>query len=203
MTDEEAHATAWGEVRDWELLAREICKNRGDYMTDRVKAFWIPGATALLTSSLLERLFYAAGSSPRTGYSGGTLMLCRALQYMHPLGLVVIKPLFLVLLPLCGAMAAWMARRSGAPLHGRVLAATFPSLAMAACLIGSAILGLAVDFFVPGYVHLSLLLPGLAQYLVAFVIVPAISLSIGALPFLVREGGMCGPAAPATQPHQA
>jgi hypothetical protein len=188
MTEDEARAAAWNEVPDWEYFAQDIYVAKEGYMTSRVKSFWIPGAMALLSTILLERFFYVVGSRPWIVQPGGVMMALN----------IGINPVFPALLPACGAIAAWMARRAGAPVSGRMLAATFPCLLIAACITGTVLLGLAVDLFVPGYMQLSFMLQGLAPYFLAFVIVPGVSLLLGALPFLPQRAGMRGTAAPAT-----
>ena len=141
-------------------------------MTDRVKALWLPGAACVLAAVLLERMFYVLGARAWTVHLGpyGAFTLR---------GSILINPVFLVCLPACGAIAAWLARRSGASFNLTIVAATFPALTMAAAMIASVILGSVV----PGYTPIPML-EGLVIYFLGFVILPVVSLLLGALPFL-------------------
>jgi len=99
-------------------------------------------------------------------------------------GSVLINPVFLVCLPACGAIAAWLARRSGASFHLTIVAATFPALLMAASMFATVILGFIVGLVNPGYLQPIPLLEGLAIYFLGFVILPGVSLLLGVLPFV-------------------
>jgi len=145
-------------------------------MTDRVKTFWIPGAVGFLAATLLEQVLFVAGARPWIVHQG---------QYgALGCGSVLINPMLLVLLPACGALAAWLARRSGTSINRRIAAAEVPALMMAASLLGTAILVFDVGLVSPGYVRPVAVLGGLAAYLPGFAILPGISLLLGALPFL-------------------
>jgi hypothetical protein len=177
LNEDEARPLVLSEVRSWEEFAHDICEATEDEMTDRVKALWLPGAACVLAAVLLERMFYVLAARAWTVHLGpyGAFTLR---------GSILINPVFLVCLPACGAIAAWLARRSGASFNLTIVAATFPALLMAASMFVTAILGVIVGLINPGYLQPIPLLEGLVIYFLGFVILPGVSLVLGALPFL-------------------
>jgi len=188
VTREEALREALNDVSDWSAVRHEIvCAEVGEeYMNYRTKTFWLPGFVALVISSGLLALLQFAGVAPRffwlTGQmgSGGPFI-----------------PFYigwLVTLPVVGAMAAFWSWRAGGRAFQRLIAALAPSLAMLGFLLTAPVISLFFflsPYFVkpqPLHIHFSLKLALIAflTYLVSWVLLPAVGLLIGALPFLRR-----------------
>ncbi len=163
-------ADAENQVSDWGTLARNIRKAKEDYMSARVRNFWVPGLVVDLVAVFLLRGLQIAGVRP-------------IVLLTHPIPLVIYLP-WLLLLPLVGGMGAYWSRQAGGSMRTRVLVATFPCVVLGAAMIAGAI-GSMIAALIgrdPGYVRF--LAMAASQTLLVWAILPAIALGLGALPFV-------------------
>lgn len=152
------------EVADWRRLARDIrhAKREEGIVNYRTKSFWFPGLVSLTAFLLFMAALTPAGLEPR---HLGPASLPHTLYFS-----------WLALLPLCGAAGAWLSRRAGDRRSVRLAAGLFPSIimfALGAFLTLSGWVVLAKPQWFYGLLALCL---GL--------VLPAIALTVGALPFL-------------------
>src|SRR6267154_2394603 len=107
MTEEEAARRTLSQVEDWQKLSRLIQKARKkeNVMTNRVKQFWLPSLLTLFLSMGLLMLIQSLGPNPwiaarRSGWS-----------LIAPVAVIYLPWLFL--LPLIGALGAYLSNRAG------------------------------------------------------------------------------------------
>lgn len=188
-SDEQAGEHALNSVHDWSRLARDVQKEKENVMTTTPfrRCVVFPGMLALVlsamamwTTSMLFRsgaqyVFHVIGD-PRTYFA-----------FNLP---------WLIALPIAGAAGAWMSWWYGGTSRQRLLAAIFPHVAMLAALLVSMFVLSPLAFVIakllgaPGP-HLTqddfsiiVWMVRLYRLFTPWVIVPAISSAIGALPFL-------------------
>ncbi len=185
VSPEEALREALDSVPCWHELSEEIRRVETEEVTMnyRTKVLWLPALIATAISSGLLALFQSAGLVPRfywlTQGSGSHLFFV----FYFP---------WLCLLPLVGALAAFLSKHAGSRVIHRLLAALAPALGTLAAF-------LAIPFITLGiYTVMSLLhrrpayggfypvlfLTAFLIYFLNWVLVPAIALLIGAAPFL-------------------
>jgi hypothetical protein len=169
QSETEAFAGALEEVPDWDALRRKIqyAKREEGNMNHRTKAIWLPGLASL----------------------AATMGFLMALQLMHvqphifwlPLGtaFLVYVPWFL-LLPFLGAAGAYWSSRAGARPAQRLVAGLFPSIGLTVMLIVMFAGAMVVDRQVPAHVKLV----GMAVFVSNWIVLPALALLLGVLPFL-------------------
>ena len=136
-------------------------------MNQRTRKLWIPGGTSLLAASGSLAILLWASMQSRS-------------VWMPKAAFIV----WLLLLPLCGAVGAYLSRRAGGERTFRILAGVFPSLTLFIALVFVFVVAM---FFERNRFVLEH--PGL--FLVPFlgwVIFPAVSLGLGTLPFLRKLG---------------
>ena len=175
LTEHEAVQRALAEVRNWPRLARNIkfAREGGEMLKQRIQTLWMPGlVAAILTvtvSVAVERL-----ASP---------LLAR-----RPMVLFVYGGWLLILTGI-GALAAYWSRSAGGSIANRTTAALFPAATIVAAL-GSLItnpelkIAVIASVFSPGEAQISRILPVIANSVVGGILLPAIALLAGALPFL-------------------
>lgn len=151
------------------LRCRIESAEREGQMNQRTRALWIPGVTSLLISGLLltaigarqraQLVFVGSGLSPMVFY-----------------------PLWLLLLPLVGALGAWLAKRKGAtPFQRASVAVFFPLSIMAAAFFVILPIAMIVDGVRIGPIWI---LKGLGLAAINWILIPAVPLFVGSLPFL-------------------
>jgi hypothetical protein len=122
MPEEEAVHRSLSQVEDWQDLRRRIqtSRTRENIMTNRVKQFWFPSLLTLLLSMGLLMLIQSFGPNPwitaRT--SGWSLIAPVAVVYLP----------WLFLLPLIGAMGAYLSKRAGGSQRAMFSSIVFPVL---------------------------------------------------------------------------
>lgn len=175
LTEHEAVQRALAEVRNWPRLARNIkfAREGGEMLKQRIQTLWMPGlVAAILTvtvSVAVERL-----ASP---------LLAR-----RPMVLFVYGGWLLILTGI-GALAAYWSRSASGSIANRTTAALFPAATIVAAL-GSLItnpelkIAVIASVFSPGEAQISRILPVIANSVVGGILLPAIALLAGALPFL-------------------
>jgi hypothetical protein len=154
---------------DWSHLAREIRRGREEEdMNDRVRRIWLPGAAAVAVAHGLWTLLLTAGLQPIIVWDD-----------WHPLVFLFLPWLFL--LPLVGAGAAYWSRRCGGSRRDLWIACLLPALAMAVYLLLPTIAVFLVDLQIPLAFKLKV---AFWRGYFGMVLVPAVLLSLGVLPFL-------------------
>jgi len=122
MTEEEAARRTLSQVEDWQKLSRLIQKARKkeNVMTNRVKQFWLPSLLTLFLSMGLLMLIQSLGPNPwiaarRSGWS-----------LIAPVAVIYLPWLFL--LPLIGALGAYLSNRAGGSQRAMLTSIVFPVL---------------------------------------------------------------------------
>ena len=158
-----ARRQAENEVAHWPQLAQSIqrIKQREELMNNRTKHIWLPGFANLAAAMILL--------TPLISVSMQSRFLGRS-----PL-LMVLLP-WLCLLPLCGATGAYLSRRAGGNLSARVVAGLFPTIALLT--LGSMlVVTRQLTFAHPEWEYGAIALA-------VTVVLPSVTLLIGASPFL-------------------
>jgi hypothetical protein len=171
QADEQAVELALAAVSDWPALRRDIRGACGEVcMNNRTKCIWLPGLVMLTVSMGMLRALISAGFRPLTFFP----------NWHHPLQFYT--P-WLLALPILGALGASWSQRGGGGRKARVLAATFPAIALA----GFGLVALAADLVVDvwgGRHSVWHTLCGLGSFLLCWVLAPGLALLAGATPFL-------------------
>lgn len=168
LEDTEREGYTCAVVQDWPAFARAIRLAEEESMRSRLRALWIPGLISGLLATVALRVVQHTGYRPQVTPSD-----------LQPM--VFYYPWFLVL-PLVGAIAAFLSRRAQGGVRTRLLAAVFPSFGVLAmvCLLGP-LAALGTLYKGESLAYLGLLL---AQFVAVWVLLPAAGLALGALPFL-------------------
>ena len=156
-------------------------------VTYRTKVLWLPALGALTLSSSLLAIFQFSGLVPRFYWLSKTGMS------VHPFFTFYLP--WLIVLPVIGAAAAFWSQRAGGKTTHRLLAALAPPLAMLSFFLVSPYLTLPIYLLLPLLTHRSVLrpfgladlafvIPGVLVLLVNWVLLPAVGLLLGAVPFL-------------------
>jgi len=164
LTPRQALRQTSGHVRNWWKLGQEIDAARGEgTMNERVVKFWLPSLVTLLLGWGFLAILIWAGVQPWT------------IHWAETRGLEVYVP-WLIVLPLVGALGAYLARRSDARGWQMYSAAAFPALA--AALVFLTVFPWAV--LVDRNVGPDFRLVSLAANTISWVILPGIMLCAGA-----------------------
>jgi hypothetical protein len=153
------------EVQDWHGFAIALRRAReGNFMNYRTKSLWLPALATFFGTSVSLTVCQSFGLQPHTVWIG-------------QVGLTLYW-VWLATLPMFGAMGALLSRRACGLAAARLTAGLFPALIMLVVLCVILPWGLAID----GFAFLRLVGFGLGA--VNWVVLPAIALLLGALPFL-------------------
>jgi hypothetical protein len=171
LDESEAKHFALSEI-DWHHLALEIQSTRPkeETMNPRAKGLWLPAMANLLIAAALLTTLGILGVQPRR-FSVSHMPMAIPLPWLFAL-------------PLSGAAAAFLAKRAQAPLAARLIAGLAPSLVWLAVFT---IMTLA--FALDRHDFAAFPLDYFAVSAVAWIVLPAISLGLGTLPFL-RESAL-------------
>lgn len=122
MTEEDAVRRTIAQVEDWQKLSRLIqtARTKENAMTNRVKQFWFPSLLTLLLSMGLLMLVQVFGPNP------WVIARKSAWSLIAPVAVVYLPWLFL--LPLIGAMGAYLSNRAGGSRRAMLSAIVFPVL---------------------------------------------------------------------------
>jgi len=162
------------QVPDWQALGRRIRKSKEDPMSFPRRVL-IPGLMALLLAqAVLSPLFHMLVSLR------GTASAWQFRWTGEFSSLAVFYLPWVVMLPLAGAVGAWLSRRAGGRPGQRLTAALFPALFPLAVGIP------ALTFFLLVNPQRVLSIPAatLGKDLLIWVVVPGIACALGALPLL-------------------
>src|SRR5882762_7232463 len=122
MTEERAAPRALRQVTDWNALQRRIrnAKEREALMHNRLRQLWFPGFLTLTFSTGLLPMLLKLGLQPRSvSWSGADPIL-----FYVP---------WLSMLPLFGALGAYLSRRAGGSARAILFSGIFPTRSLAAC----------------------------------------------------------------------
>jgi hypothetical protein len=164
MTEDEAVRRALSQVGHWQSFKRNIvlARTKEKTMTPRVAQLWLPGLLTFLVSMVLLELVQKVGPKPIIlGLDKGIPIL------MFYTG-------WLVMLPLAGALGAYLSHRARGSSHMVLAASLFPVLPLVAVFLIAIPVGLAMgDGLVPKvFLNISL----------EWVLLPAVALLAGGLP---------------------
>jgi hypothetical protein len=190
VANEEACQEALSSVVDWPEFREEILRAEAEevtmsyQVTYRTKVLWLPALGALTLSSSLLALLQFFGLVPRFYWLSGAGHLF--FTFYLP---------WLIALPLIGAVAAFWSQRAGGKATHRLLAALAPPLGMLGFFLISPFLTLLIYMLLPLFTHrvayrpfgppdLAIIIPGVLVLLVSWVLLPAVGLLLGAVPFL-------------------
>lgn len=166
LNEEAATNFALQEAGEWSDLGVKIkrAKSKEGPMNRRTKTFWLPAILSLLGASLLLMALERLGFQPRS-------------LWLHGFAMSIYWQ-WLAILPLFGALGAFLSQRAKGSISARLAAALAPASAMLVVLSLILPWGLAVD----GFHFFRLVAFGVG--LTNWVAIPAIALFVGAAPFL-------------------
>lgn len=175
LTEHEAAQRALAEVRNWPRLARNIkfARDGGEMLKQRIQTMWMPGLVAAI---LTVAVSIAVDRVDSTLFAGPHMAM-------------FVYGGWLLILTGIGAFAAYWSRRAGGSIANRTAAALFPAATILAAL-GSLLTNpelkmvVIASVFSPGEVPILRILPVIANSVVGGILLPAIALLAGALPFL-------------------
>jgi hypothetical protein len=178
LNEATAEALALQAVENWAALARRItrAKSTEGLMNYRTRSLWIPTLITLAAASTSLLLIQFMGMEPRFIWVD-----VRRIAPLHSPFVKVAMEFYwpwLTSLPFCGALGAYLSRRSRGNTSARLLAGVSPALIMLTVMCGFLPFGLVFDglsFF---------RLVAFALGVVNWVAIPAAALLLGALPCL-------------------
>jgi hypothetical protein len=169
LTSDMAAREALDSVSNWPELRNEIVSVETEeaIMNYRTKVLWLPALCAFALSMVLLALLQIAGFRPRFYWLENGLFI----PFYVP---------WLLALPIIGAVAAFWSKRAGGGVSHRLLVSQAPAIIWLAVLLTFMLISLVIDRHVP----LIFKLHGMLIYIVAWVLLPAVGLLLGAAPFL-------------------
>lgn len=177
LSEDEALGRTLNEVRNWNALRRNIYSTRGkdNAMNTRVKCIWLPGLLAFFTSMLLLEVAQAFAPQPMV------------LHLDHP-PVLMFYTRWLLILPLAGALGAFLSKRGGGSFRMTLLASTFPVLPFATVFLIAIPAGLAISHALPHRIEAA----AFFEAMLGWVLAPALALLMGGLLVQIafsRSGG--------------
>jgi hypothetical protein len=157
-----------GRRKDW----LELRFLQEDIMTDFTRKIALPGLLTFAASVfVMYAWMFALGHvQPKIFWLASTKFLALPLWAWC----------LLCLLPICGALGAFLSQRNGGSRLQRIAAALFPSEIMGTVLLLVFIAAFILSRFVPNYGwDTSVALKGLGLYLLGYVVLPAVFLLLG------------------------
>jgi hypothetical protein len=174
------------QVTDWHRLARQIqcAKRKEETMNYRTKTLWLPGLISLTAAMVWLMIVEFINSEPHV--LGMRQIAFDFAPWPHLLPgaydafLLICVP-WLLFLPLCGGVGAYLSRRAGGERRTSIAAGLFPSIVLLGIFL-CLILPLAVFWERNAFViHHPLYFAGGALLSTA---VPGVALFLGVVPFL-------------------
>lgn len=176
--ESDAIRRALDEVVDWRQLSRMIrCSKRqeGQIMNDRTRSLWLPGLASLTAAMGTLMIINQIGLQPRIFWYGSLAVV----QMYVP---------WLAVLPVFGALGAYLSRRANGKLKARLAAASFPALVLLGLFCPAIVLATVLEH----HLTWSVLLVAFSAMVFNWVLLPGAALLVGALPFL-RSSEKRGP----------
>jgi len=175
----QAREAALASVGEWTELSRELQAAKGEDMNGRMKKIFIPGLVAMLIGSIGDRLLWWTHSSMPNIYWIGRPTVPGGAR-----GFIAIEPLMLVFLVIGGAAAAWLSRQMDGSRRQRIYAAELPVMVTGGLMVLSLSLNLLFGPFVRSLRgEVSYMMYAFFGYIIGWVLLPAVALYVGALPF--------------------
>ncbi len=170
VAEPEAFQRALQEIPDWRVLAQDIDRatSKEASMNHRTKSLWIPALATFFAASVSLALCQFFGMRPR-------------IMWIGELAMPMYLP-WLATLPVCGAFGACLSQRAHGSAQARLAAGLSPAFIMLIVMS----LVLPVGFLLDGLHFLQLVAFGVL--LVNWVVIPALALLLGELPFLHFPG---------------
>ena len=140
-------------------------------MNTRVRRLWAP---VLFTGLISVAVQFVALSMPQ---------LPPWVFFTRNGGSIVMAPLWMVALPFIGALGAWLCLRAGGNTRDRLLTTLGPAWLNGGILT----LGVPLSMIIERHFSLSIKLTAYIVYMIAWCLVPALFLAVGALPWLGRK----------------
>ncbi len=135
-------------------------------MQKRVHQLWVPGFVTLIVSMTFLAMLQKLGFQPRIIGSGPSAIL-----FYVP---------WLALLPLFGALGAYLSVRAGAPRATALLSSIFPVVALTAAFLLMFPIGVIIDVF-GRHVDFSIVATALLRDGIGWLLVPGAALFLGGL----------------------
>ena len=149
-------------------------REKEDAMNMRVRQLWAPVLSTFLVSVSVQFVALRVPQLPpwvfftRNGVS------------------IVLAPLWMLALPFIGALGAWLSLRAGGNTRDRLLTALGSAWLNGAIMT----LGVPLSMVIERHFSLSIKLTAYIVYMIAWCLVPAVLLALGALPWLGRKATM-------------
>ncbi len=169
MPEQAAVRRSLSQVTNWQDLQRKIliAKRRGHIMKKRLHQLWIPGFLALILSILFLMTLQKLGFRPRIVGGGANTIL-----FYGP---------WLLLLPVLGALGAYLSSRAGGSRGTALLASIFPVLALTAAFLLMFPIGLIIERIIGSPVDFSIVATALLSDGIGWLLVPGAALLAGGL----------------------
>jgi hypothetical protein len=173
LTDAGAFEVAAQEVSDWRSLIKEISRAKEENpMNPRTRSLWLPAMANLIAAPGLLMILQKLSVQPRVLWIGDMAM-------------VLYLP-WLVTLPIFGAFGAFLAKRAHARFVNRLIVGLSPALAV----LGAFALVLPVSLVVDSHRLRDFPFAYFALTICNWVVLPALALLIGTLPFLLETNSL-------------
>jgi hypothetical protein len=168
LTEKSAVEFTLQEVDDWHALAARIQRARSEEnpMNNRTRSLWLPAMANLIVAPGLLMILQKLAVQPRVLWIGDMAM-------------VLYLP-WLVALPIFGALGAFLAKRAHARFVNRLIVGLSPALAV----LGAFALVLPISLVVDSHRLRDFPFAYFALTICNWVVLPALALLIGTLPFL-------------------
>ncbi len=169
LSEPDAIRRALDDVTNWGHLSRRIrrSKQQEEQMNDRTRSLWIPGLASLTAAMGTLMIMNRFGVEPRIFWYGSKV------------GLELYLP-WLMVLPVFGALGAYLSRRAKGQLKARLVAALFPAIV----LFGFFCFAITVSAVIERHVPWRVLPLVFALAVFNWALLPGAALLLGALPFL-------------------
>jgi hypothetical protein len=174
VNEDEAEWRTLLQAGNWRHLRRKIQAARSEEtsMTNRIKQFWLPGLVTFVLSGGALGLLEKFGPRPWIVTLRGVL----------PIGLLYLP--WLLLLPVVGALGAYLSHRAGGSGRAVLSSILFPVLPFLVAIL----LVLPVSLFFDRLITHNIGPMSLVMALLGWVLVPGAALLVGGLPvFLLRS----------------
>ena len=174
LTEKAAVEFTLQEVDDWHALGARIHRARSQEnpMNNRTRSLWLPVMANLIAAPGLLMILQKLAVQPRVLWIGDMAM-------------VLYLP-WLVTLPIFGAFGAFLAKRAQAPFMNRLIVGLSPALAV----LGAFALVVPVSLVVDSHRLRDFPFAYFALTIFNWVVLPALALLIGTLPFLREPHGL-------------
>jgi hypothetical protein len=166
LSEDDAARRALSEVRNWKKLERQIysARRKDNTMNARVKCVWLPGLLTFFISMVLLEVAQKFGPQPMV------------LHLDHP-PVLMFYARWLLILPLAGALGAYLSKLGGGSLRLTLLASIFPVLPFATVFLIAIPVGLSLAHAVP---H-TIVAAAFFEAMLGWVLAPAVALIAGGL----------------------